>query len=388
MAGTADLDQYRLSGIRAVQSTPLISRTGGLLGMISTHWREPHEPSEHALRQLDVLARQAADLIERTHAEAALRASEERSHWLASIVESSDDAIVSKNLDGIIQSWNAGAERIFGYTAEEAVGQSILLLIPPERHDEETHILSRIRTGERIEHFETVRQRKDGTPVEVSITVSPVKDVDGKVVGASKIARDITEMKRNQAQILVLAREAEHRAKNVLATVQATVRLSQAKTTEGLKQAIEGRIRALANVHNLFTQSRWAGADLRSLIAQELTPYCESDAARAQLEGPEVVLLSDKAQPIAVSVHELATNAAKYGALSVAAGRVTVTWSRKPDGRLIIHWRETGGPRVKPPARPGFGTRVMETLIRNQLKGELHCDWRPEGMTCEIIIPE
>ena len=146
--------------------------------------------------------------------------------WLASIVESSDDAIVSKNLDGIITSWNRGAERIFGYTAEEAVGQPITIVIPADRQSEEREILTCIRSGERIDHFETVRQRKDGSLITVSLTISPVKNARGKIVGASKIARDITERKRNDEHIATLAREAEHRTKNILATVQATVNLS------------------------------------------------------------------------------------------------------------------------------------------------------------------
>jgi len=153
MAGTSDLDEYRRSDIRAVQSTPLISRSGQLLGMISTHWREPHQPVERVLRELDVLARQAADLIERSQAEAALRESEQRLRWLASIVESSDDSIISEDLDGIITSWNKGAERLFGYTAEEAVGKPITILIPPDRHHEERMILERIKRGERIDHY-------------------------------------------------------------------------------------------------------------------------------------------------------------------------------------------------------------------------------------------
>ena len=121
-----------------------------------------------------------------------LRESEQRLRWLASIVKSSDDAIVSKNLDGIITSWNRGAERIFGYTVEEAVGQPITMVIPQDRHDEELSILTRIRRGERIDHFETVRQRKHGSLIVVSLaTFSPVKDAEGKIVGASKIARDL-----------------------------------------------------------------------------------------------------------------------------------------------------------------------------------------------------
>jgi len=158
------------------------------------------------------------DVTDRKQIEAALYERDEQLQQLASIVQSSDDAIVSKNLDGIITSWNKGAERIFGYTAEEAIGQPITIVIPQDRQDEERTILTRIRRGERIDHFETVRQHKHGSLIVLSLTISPVKNAAGKIVGASKIARDVTEQKRSQEQIATLAREAEHRSKNLLRT--------------------------------------------------------------------------------------------------------------------------------------------------------------------------
>ena len=301
------------------------------------------------------------------------------------IVESSDDAIISKDLNGNITTWNRGAERLFGYAAEQIIGKSVNLLIPPDRQEEEPVIIDRVRRGERIEHYETVRLRKNGSRIDISLTISPIKDAEGRIIGASKIARDITERKQIEAQIAILAREAEHRTKNVLATVQATVRLSHSDTPEGLKDAIEGRIQALANVHTLFVQSRWAGAELHSLITQELSPYCEVEEARVLISGPNVLLEPGAAQAIAVTVHELATNAVKYGALSAPEGRLHVEWLRAPDGRLVLRWTETGGPLVKTPSRYGFGTRVVERMVRGQ-KGEIRFDWRPEGLACDVTV--
>lgn len=282
---------------------------------------------------------------------------------IVAIVASSDDAIISKDLDGIIKSWNNGAERIFGYTAQEAIGKPITILIPSDRQNEEPEILGRIRRGERIDHYETVRQRKDGTLIDISLTVSPLKNDQGKVFGASKIARDISERKRSEAQIAILAREAEHRAKNLLATVQATVHLSRSNTPEGLKRAIEGRIQALANVHRLFVDTRWAGADIQNLVNDEIAPYVQGTGKRVGINGPKHLLEPMTAQAMAVTLHELATNAAKYGALSVPDGHVQVEWSREPNGQLVLCWTENGGPPVKPPTRKGFGSRAIESMI-------------------------
>jgi PAS domain S-box-containing protein len=316
---------------------------------------------------------------------ATLQESEQRLRSVAAIVESSDDAIISKNLDGIITSWNQGAHRVFGYTPEEAIGQPITIVIPGDRHNEEREILTRIRRGERINHFETIWRRKDGSLIFVSLTVSPVKDAGGNIIGASKIARDISEQKRAQEQIATLAREAEHRSKNLLSTVQATVMLSQSDTSEGLKEVIDGRIRALNNVHSLFAQTRWIGADLSTIAAQELAPFSADSTRRVRIDGPPFLLAPDAAQAVAVTLHELATNAVKYGALSAANGRVDLKWSHEADDELRLLWKEKDGPKVQEPTRTGFGSRVIEQMIGGR-SGKARFDWRVEGLVCEITL--
>ncbi|MDA9407429.1 PAS domain S-box protein [Bradyrhizobium sp. CCBAU 45384] len=318
--------------------------------------------------------------------EPALERAERLANLLASIVESSDDAIVSKNLDGIITSWNKAAERIFGYSAPEAIGHPITLVIPEDRLSEEREILTRIRRGERIDHFETVRRRRDGSSIVVSLTVSPVKDAHGNIVGASKIARDITPQKRAQEQIGILAREAEHRSKNILSNVQAIINLSQSDTSESLKEVISGRIQAMANVHSLFVETRWIGAEVSAIAKQELAPYLDEHGTRVRMDGLQTVLEPTAAQAIAVVLHELATNASKYGALSNAKGHVRLTWSRSEDRQLTLRWAELGGPRVTTPQRKGFGSRLIEGTI-NPLGGKVLFDWRAEGLDCEITVP-
>ena len=231
-----------------------------------------------------------------------------------------------------------------------------------------------------------MRRRKDGSPINISLTVSPVTDESGKIIGASKIARDITEQKRREEQIALLAREADHRTKNLLALAQATVHLTQADTTEELKQAIDGRLRALAKAHTLLAQSRWAGADLRAMVLEELSPYFGNGDARAEIAGPSLMLDPDPAQAIAMAMHELTTNAVKYGALSTPQGRVRVEWQMRSDNRLTICWTEKDGPPVSPPRRQGFGTRVMQRMICDQCSGKLDFDWREGGVVCEITV--
>jgi PAS domain S-box-containing protein len=194
-------EQYRILsqlGMQSVLIVPLISR-GTTLGALTLVTSESGRAlGNEDLGIAEALALRAAVAIDNSRLYEAMSKSSNDAGHLAAIVESSDDAIVSKNLDGIINSWNQSAERLFGYRAEEAIGRHITLIIPPERRSEEDTIISRIRQGGRVDHFETFRQRKDGSLVEVSLTISPVKDSAGRIVGASKVARDITERRRSE----------------------------------------------------------------------------------------------------------------------------------------------------------------------------------------------
>ena len=244
-----------------------------------------------------------------------------------------------------------------------------------------------LRTGVSVREREVHIERPDGVRGIALVDIEAIKDVDGNVVGAVNCFQDITERKRSEAQVINLAHEAEHRTKNILSTVLATVRLSRADTSDDFKQLIEGRIDPLAKVHTLFVESRWAGAEVHSLATQELSLYCGETEGRVRIDGPPLMLEPNTAQTIAISLHELATNAARYGSLFAADGHVGIAWSRTADGRLSLCWIESGGPPVTPPTHRGFGTRVMENIIVGQLKGDLHFDWRGQGLACEITPP-
>ncbi|MEO3433263.1 PAS domain S-box protein [Inquilinus sp. CAU 1745] len=332
------------------------------------------------------------DITERRKAEAALRQSEQRlSSRLAAIVESSDDAIVSKNLEGVIASWNRGAERLFGYKGQEIVGKSILTLIPPDRHDEETHILDRIRRGEHIEHYETIRLRKDGSQIWVSLTISPLRDANGKIVGASKIARDMTERRRADVHRRILIRELNHRVKNTLAVIQsiASQTLGHAATIEDARAAFESRLINLAKAHDLLTRENWTGANLADLVSDTVEPLSGGED-RFRIEGPAVQLVPASALAISMALHELSTNAAKYGALSREDGKVELRWKIESNGeapRLKLRWEESGGPKVVEPKRKGFGSRLIERALAAELGGEVRVSYEPAGVVCTIDAP-
>jgi PAS domain S-box-containing protein len=386
MTGSADLNAFRRSDVRAAQSTPLRSRSGRLLGMVTTYWRLPHRPTDCELQPLDVLARQAADQIERHEVERALRESREQFRWLASLVEYSDDAIVGKNLDRIITSWNKGAERIYGYLPEEVIGKPISILIPPERQHEEDIIVERLRRGDRTDHFETLRRRKDGDLIDVSLTISLVRDGDGKAVGASLIAQDITERKRSEEREHLLMREVNHRAKNMLSVVDAIARQTATRDPEHFVDRFSERIQALSANQDLLIRNAWHGVEVEDLVRAQLAPFADLVGSRIALFGPKLRLNAAAAQAIGLALHELSTNAGKYGGLSTNRGRVDVSWD-VADDTFTMGWIEREGPPVSAPQRRGFGTTVMEAMAERSLGGAVDLDYPPSGLTWRLTCP-
>lgn len=365
-----------VTGEKCILEYRVVSRDGTI------HWLEVHgqclyDETGKPWRMPGV----AVNISDRKRAELA-------SARLAAIVESSDDAIVSKNLDGIITSWNVGAERLFGYSAQEVVGKPITILIPDDRQDEEPDILARLRKGERVEHFETIRRRKDGSLADLSLTISPIRDSNGHIIGASKIARDITERKAAERLHATLLREMKHRLKNNLSTVLAIARQSfrghESESDDFRK--FEARLLALSNGHDLITRANWDSAELKDVVAQLLTMHGRQ---RFEIDGPDLRLSPKSALALTLALHELATNAAKYGALSVPTGRVIIKWSitHGDSPGLTFCWQERNGPEVRSPSRKGFGSQLIERVLAGELRGKVQITYDPTGIVCEIDAP-
>lgn len=309
---------------------------------------------------------------------------------LAAIVSSSDDAIISKTLDGIITSWNASAARIFGYSADEMIGKSITTIIPPDLLSEETHIIAQLRQGKRVEHFETVRIGKDGRKLDLSITVSPMRDGAGRIIGASKVARDIGERKRAQEVQRLLVDELSHRIKNTLATVQAIAQqtLRHAPDQATFVQSFNGRIQALARAHGLLTGNSFQSAEIGE-IAREQLAIEGWDSSRVHWRGPALHLPAQPALHLSLVLHELGTNARKHGALSTNRGRVDIRWSvdrQTTPPMLRLTWEESGGPKVEPPSRRGFGSTLIERSLLAH-GGVVNLSFAPSGFTCTLALP-
>ena len=310
---------------------------------------------------------------------------------LAAIIDSSFDAIISKDLNSVITTWNPAAERLFGYSSEEAIGKSILVLIPAAMQGEEADIIAKIRNGEPIESYETVRVRKDGTVVAVSLTVSPVKDRSGRIVGASKIARDISASKESERRIRLLMREVNHRVKNQYAVILSMIRETGKRSADPreFETNIRERIMALARSHDLLVMAEWKGASLFELIQDQLKPFGHED--KIVLSGPMVTLQPNAVQSLGMAFHELGTNSAKYGALSEPSGRVRISWelARMETGEreFRLTWEETSVPHPQDEIGGGFGTVVLKRVTPQSLGGTATIDQTSGYLRWSMVTP-
>lgn len=433
----------------------------------------------------------------------------------AAIVDCSSDAIISKSLDGIIQTWNPAAEALFGWTAEEIIGQSITRIIPEHLLDEEERIIDSIRRGEIVPKFSTTRLAKDGTAIPIAVTVSPVRDSKGRVVGASKIANDLREQARLQEglrqkteqftalannipqlawiadekgwiywynqrwydytgtsledmegwgwksvhhpdhvdrvveriqqawdsgepwedtfplkrhdgvyrwflsranplkdedgrvilwcgsntditeeleaknRIRMLMREVNHRSRNMLAMIQALLNRTRESSGEALAQSLLRRIAALKSNQEILDGGDWTGAHIADVIKSQIEHVGHRRRARIEVSGPDELIVDARyAEALGLAIHELATNATKYGALSGDSGMVHVGWSSSTDedGKAILEftWTESGGPRVSPPERTGFGSLLIKRNMESVFGGKVTLDHREEGLSWQM----
>lgn len=512
MADTPDRAVCLQTGIHAVQSTPLLSRSGRMLGMISTHWRKPHRPSENELQRFDIVARQAADLIERTDAEAALRDSEARykalvrvsnqvlythnpdwsemrqlwgsgfladtqtpdAEWLDRYIHREDqphvlaaiqEAIRTKSVfelehrvvraDGtpgwtlsrsvpifddkgeIIEWFGAASDITARREAEEALRKSeeqcrgylecssdvvyrmsadwsemrhltgkgfIADTLQPDRdwlakyiHPDDqpmvTEAINEAIRGKTPFELEHRVLRVDGTLGWSHSRAIPLCDADGGIFEWFGTASDVTERKRHEHHQKLLVNELNHRVKNTLATVQsiALQTLRNAAGPEQAREQITARLIALSKVHDVLTQTSWERAQLRQIVTEATAVLDSENGSRFDIEGPDVWVSAKSALALAMALHELCTNAVKYGALSNDRGRVAIEWTvAEDDGatrQLRMRWVEAGGPPVTPPDRRGFGSRLIEHGLGQDLGGEVRVEFAPAGVTCTILAP-
>jgi PAS domain S-box-containing protein len=303
----------------------------------------------------------------------------------AGIVAASSDAIFSLSAEGRILSWNRGAEQLYGYSEAEALNRPLDFLVSEDRLVEATSRMSSVLAGDNI-YFETERRHRDGSLIPVAISGGPIHDDEGRVVGVAAVHRDIRAQTRHEAQLRFVMRELAHRTKNLLAIIQSIERQTArgVATTEEFHERFSSRLQALAASHDLLVETNWAGAPIGDLIERQLAAFSDQIGDRIFMSGPLMKLSPTVAQTIGLALHELATNATKYGALSIPSGRVEVTWGVFPaeDGkpRFRIEWRESGGPPVSPPRQRGFGSLAIERLAAQALSGDAQLVYAPEGL--------
>ncbi len=377
--------------IHRFAETGVTNRRMGALGAINGLRAGGEEfPIEASISQVEVGGERLytvilRDISERKAAEDALQESRLR---MERIVESAMDAMITVDESQRVMLFNPAAESMFGVSAEDAIGAPIERFMPERfrvghsghiRRFKEAGVTNR-RMGA-LGAISGLRANGEEFPIEASIS----QVVVGRAKLGTVILRDITERKANEEARNLLAREVDHRAKNALAVVQAFVSLTKASTTEAFVDAVRGRVSALGRAHSLLAQNRWEGADLALIVAEETAPYHRP--GQIQIRGPSLVLAAHAVQPVSLLVHELATNAVKYGAFSVEHGRVEVQMSILPEQKMELRWTETGGPAVQRPASTGFGSTLVSEVATRQLGGAIEIAWPTSGLQLVVTLP-
>jgi PAS domain S-box-containing protein len=381
----AGLEWAAAAGFRAVQSTPLIVGDGRVVGMLSTHFHAPRGYSAHDLRLIAICARQAADSINAYLLQELVRNGE---RWLRQVLDTETIGISFLSEDGTIINANTAFLRMTGYSRAEVDARELSWrkLTPPEWVAVSEEQFSKCGWSGVIGPYEKEYLRKDGS--RCWFLFAGRKLDDGTV---AEYCVDISGRKRAEQERELLARELSHRVKNTLAVVQALASQTVGKTVAEFQDKFSGRLRALAEAHTLLLDSDWRNIDLKALLQQALSAYRVDDAQRVQIEGASIDVTPKQALGLRLIVHELATNAVKYGALSEKGGTVRLSWQVVSTGdhrrRTRLRWEERGGPIVEAPQRSGFGARMIKTACEYDLEGEAQLDYMPEGLICEITFP-
>ncbi len=304
------------------------------------------------------------------------------------IVNSIGQPIYSLSPGLVIESWNPGAEALHGYAPDEIIGRPFRSLCPPGEHEALKSLANEVRQSGHALSRDVRLLHRDGTPFEAIFCLAPLQGRDRALSSYAAIAHDITERKAQERTRQLLLDELNHRVKNTLAMVQSIARLTlrQSHDPEAFAESFTGRIQALAAAHDVLTASSWHGADLCSLVKEQLL-FGGANDDRLTCSGPPVKLDPQTAVGLSLVLHELGTNASKYGALCVAAGRVNLAWETEDNGKVLkMRWQESGGPKVKAPLHRGFGTFIVEQSLSG-LDGEADLRFEPGGVVCDMRLP-
>lgn len=356
-----------------------VIRPDGALLWVRAIGRGEYDATGRPIQMLGIIQ----DITERKRADEALRENEARLRIVTDSIPGAISYVDSERRFGFVNAvfaewYGIPREQIVGRKAREIMSEADYRFVAPWG-------------GRALQGEDVVFERTMATPGQPSrhllVRYFPDRDANGTVRGFYSLAIDISERKQAEERLKLLAAEVDHRAKNMLALVQVMLRQTKAETVREFVAAAQGRVAALARAHVVLSERRWVGADLQRLIEEELAPYRTQAPARVAIDGPPVALESRAAQSCALALHELATNAAKYGALSTPGGRIDCIWSIAPDRSVVVIWTEVGGPPAKEPHRRGFGMNVIERSIADQLEGKAQFEWRGEGLRCTMVLP-